>query len=116
MANMYPASLVREDTQSPAEVKLYDALHDQLDGSWDVYHSTSWTENRGARGSRDGEIDFVLAHPEGGVLCIEAKGGDVKVDGGRFMRKERGGWVPHKPDPFVQAVDNKKGLDRMMGE
>ena len=115
MANMYPASLFKEDTQSRAEVKLYEALRDQLDGSWDVYHSTSWTENRGAEGSRDGEIDFVVAHPDEGVLCIEAKGGDVKLERGRFMRKERGNWVPYDKDPFVQAVDNKKGLDRMMG-
>lgn len=116
MANMYPASLFKEDTQSPAEVKLYEALRDQLDGSWDVYHSTSWTENRGAQGSRDGEIDFVAAHPEEGVLCLEAKGGAVKLDRGRFMRKQHGEWVPYTKDPFVQAVDNKKGLDRMMGE
>ena len=72
-------------------MKLYDALRDQLDGSWDVYHSTSWTERRGAQGSRDGEIDFVVAHPEEGVLCIEAKGGAVKLEDGRWMRKEQGG-------------------------
>jgi hypothetical protein len=116
MANMYPASLFKEDTQSPGEVKLYNALRDQLDGSWDVYHSTSWTESRGAKGSLDGEIDFVVANPEEGVLCIEAKGGAVKLQNGRWMRKERGNWVPRRRDPFVQAVDNKKGLDRMMGQ
>src|SRR5688572_18450864 len=116
MASMYPASLFGEDTRSRGEVKLYDALRDQLDGSWDVYHSTSWTERRGPQGSRDGEIDFVAAHPEEGVLCIEAKGGAVKLDRGRWMRKEHGKWQPYKKNPFTQAVDNKKGLDRMMGE
>lgn len=69
MANMYPASLFEEDTESRGEMKLYDALRDQLDGSWDVYHSTSWTERRGPQGSRDGEIDFVAVHPDEGVLC-----------------------------------------------
>ena len=115
MANMYSASLFGEDTQSPGEVKLYNALRDQLDESWDVYHSTSWTENRGARGSLDGEIDFVVANPDEGVLCIEAKGGAVSLDEGRWLYKQRGEWKPYKKDPFVQAVDNKKGLDRMMG-
>ncbi|MGH2978860.1 MAG: AAA family ATPase, partial [Solirubrobacterales bacterium] len=113
---MYPASLFKEDTQSPGEAKLYNALRDQLDDSWDAYHSTSWTENRGAKGSRDGEIDFVVAHPEEGVLCIEAKGGAVSLDEGRWLYKQHGEWKPYKKDPFVQAVDNKRGLDRMMGE
>ena len=32
------------------------------------------------------------------------------------MRKQGGEWKPYNKNPFTQAVDNKKGLDRMMGE
>src|ERR1044072_4917870 len=80
MAQMFPASLYEDDTRQRAEVKLYDALRDHLDDAWDVFHSTSWPQRTGEGGSWDGEIDFVVSHPEHGFLCIEAKGGDVKFE------------------------------------
>ena len=114
MAKMYPASLYEADTSSPGEVKLFDALRDQLDESWEAYHSTSWTVREGERGSWDGEIDFVVAHPDQGVLCIEAKGGAVSFDEGRWLRRERGAWIPYDRDPFRQAVTNQHALRRLM--
>lgn len=114
MANMYPASLFEPDAHSSGEVKLFDALRDQLDDSWEAYHSTSWTMRKGERGAWDGEIDFVVAHPDQGVLCIEAKGGAVSFDDGRWLRKESGAWVAYDEDPFRQAVRNQHTLRDLM--
>src|SRR6476619_3985712 len=100
MAHMFPASLYEDDAKSTAEVKLYDAFRDQLDDEWDVFHSTSWTQRLGERGSWDGEIDFVLGHPDHGFLCVEAKGGGVRYDRGSWERKETGEWVPYDTEPF----------------
>ena len=46
MAHMFPASLYEDDARSQAEVKVYEALRDQLGDDWDVFHSTSWTVRR----------------------------------------------------------------------
>ena len=113
---MYPTSLFESDTDSAGEVKLFDALRDQLDDWWEAYHSTSWTMRAGERGSWDGEIDFVVAHPDSGVLCIEAKGGAVSFIDGRWHYKQRGEWKPYERDPFDQAVHNENTLRRLMEE
>jgi hypothetical protein len=84
MANMFPDSLREDDVESRAELKLFDALSRQLDDDWDVFHSTSWTQRSGERGSWDGEIDFVVSHPERGFLCIEGKGGGAKFENGEW--------------------------------
>lgn len=116
MAHMFPTSLYEDDARRRAEVKLYDALRDQLDDSWDVFHSTTWTARRGERGSWDGEIDFVVSHPEHGFLCIEAKGGDVKFEGGKWLRREHGEYVSYQRDPFDQALDHTHALRRLIDE
>src|SRR4051794_3087743 len=101
MAQMFPASLYETDAQNPAEVRIYDVLRDGLDDSWDVFHHTSWTVRRGEKGSWDGEIYFVVSHPEHGFLCIEVKGGALRfARDGRSERKDHGEWVPYDPDPF----------------
>jgi hypothetical protein len=113
---MFPTSLYEDDTRRRAEVKLYDALRDQLDDSWDVFHSTTWTARRGERGSWDGEIDFVVSHPDHGFLCIEAKGGDAKFERGKWFRREDGRYVPYKKDPFDQALDHTYALRRLIDD
>src|SRR3977135_4010584 len=102
MAQMFPASLYESDARNPAEVKVYDALRDQLDDTWDAFHHASWTVRRGETGSAGGEIDFVVSHADHGFLCIEVKGGALRFTGGRSERKQDGRWVPYDPDPFDQ--------------
>src|SRR6266496_2877696 len=114
MAHMYPDSLRDDDFKSRAEEKVYNALRDQLDDEWEAFHSTSWTVREGERGSWDGEIDFVVCHPDEGILCIEAKGGAVKFDRGRWCRKDHGEWVPYEKDPFEQAVANTHTLRKLV--
>ncbi len=107
---MFPATLDPDSVESRAEIKLYKALRDQLDDSWDVYHSTSWTQRHPAKGSFDGEIDFMLAHPEKGILCVEAKSGGIRVNDGEWVRLANGKEVPYEKDPFEQAVGHKYAL------
>lgn len=111
---MYPATLDEQDVQSRAEVKLFAALRDQLDGAWEAYHSTSWTLRDPKYGARDGEIDFVVSHPKLGFLCVEAKSGGVRFKDGRWVRLERGKEVPYKTDPFAQAVGHASALRKLV--
>src|SRR4051812_44521422 len=116
MAQMYPAALDADDFRSRAEHKLYEGLADQLDDAWEVFHSISWLRRTGERGAWEGEIDFVIAHPEAGILCLEVKGGDARLYGGRWQRKENGRWKNYKRDPFVQAQDERHALLRLIAD
>jgi hypothetical protein len=88
---MFPQELSnarRADTPSHAEIRLYDQIAEDLDDSWTVFYSVAWQDKDPRTGaSRDGEIDFILAHPDLGVLTIEVKGGRISYDG------SRGSWL-----------------------
>ncbi len=66
MARMYPRTLIASEVKSDAEKRVFAALRDGLDDDWEAFHSVSWMMRDPAEGSADGEIDFVLCHPDGG--------------------------------------------------
>ena len=108
MARMYPRELSKE-TESPAERVLYQAFRDGLDDSYTVFHSVAWQSLSNEGSTRDGEIDFVIAHPERGVLVVEAKGGGVRHDAeaGEWASVSRDGKAHRIPDPFAQARNSR---------
>ncbi len=115
MANLFPRTLIADQVKSKAEVKVFAALGEALDEEWDVYHSVSWMIRDHAQGSKDGEIDFVLCHPEWGIICLEVKGGGLECRHGEWFRVAGGGRERMK-DPFVQALDHRYDLERKIAE
>lgn len=111
MARMYPNRL-SDETASPAESRLFHLFQTKLDQSYSVFHGVKWQAMARNGSRRDGEADFVLAHPQKGVLVLEVKGGAVRFD------PEKGHWVSlsgkkrtHKiKDPFEQAKTSKYAL------
>lgn len=112
MARMYP-NRIREDTESHAERRLYEAFSRRLPDDWLVFHGVRWLARDTRRGARDGETDFVVAAPDHGLLVIEVKGGAIRYDGeaGQWFSNE----VPIK-DPYRQATDSKYDLIRKLRE
>lgn len=108
MARMYPNQL-SPDTGSDAERRLYAAFRDELDNSYTVFHSVAWQSLDPAGRPRDGEADFVIAHPQRGILVMEAKGGTIRCDPrtGRWTSTDRAGQTHAIKDPFAQARDSK---------
>lgn len=99
MARMVPTPIL--PTQSPAEDRLYEALHDQLPDDVVVYHGIEWL--RLGRRPEEGEADFLVAHPDLGLLVIEVKGGHLRYDPATrrwFRPSNRDKLVK---DPFTQA-------------
>jgi hypothetical protein len=76
MARMYP-SQVSSHTKSQAERLLFRLLREQLPDSWIVMHGVGWLTRTPRRDER-GEADFVIVHPERGVLVLEVKGGRIQ--------------------------------------
>lgn len=93
---MWPSRLPGEVTGSryrEAEVRVWKALRDQLGQGWVVFYSRPWLGLTSSGGERDGECDFVVAHPSHGVLAIEVKGGGISYDpaGDDWWSRDRDG-------------------------
>lgn len=87
------------------------ALVQQLPADCVVYHSFPWlrTEPHAHTGKeylQPGEADFVLVHPQKGVLIVEVKGGTVEYDAASQSWNRRHGTYD-VGDPFLQAEKNK---------
>jgi hypothetical protein len=104
MARMYPQRL--PDDASASERPIFNALQ-QLSDPWRVFHSVAWQSRRNGR-QGDGEADFVLLHPEHGLIVIEAKGGSITIKDGDWFTSNKSGMYPI--DPFEQAVSSKHAL------
>ena len=112
MARMIPAQLAEGGAGvSAAEKVLFKEFARQLGPEWTVLHSVHWLARDGAR-ARDGEADFLLAHPRHGVLVAEVKGGAISRDGATLAWTSRdwGGDEHAIKDPFEQAERNMYAL------
>lgn len=113
MAHLYPEELpssIRDNPRRRAEVRTYDALS-LLGGAWWVFYSVPWlTASSPASGRRDGETDFVVAHPQHGFIALEVKGGGISREGGVWFSTDRDGVKHEIKDPFQQAMQGKKVL------
>jgi len=111
MAQMIPNRL-RVETKSQAEKILYQAFRDQLTDDFTVFHHVAWQVPSQCGGARDGETDFVIAHPNLGLLVLEVKGGQIEYDGAAARWYTNGN--PLDKDPFDQANDAKHSLMRLL--
>ena len=113
MAHMYPTPM-RSDTESPAERLLYALFRDKLPDSYHVFHGVAWQARSGRHYQRDGEADFVIIHPEKGILVLEAKGGQISFDGPQGIWLQNGRDMGK--DPFEQAKGSRYHLKRTLEE
>ncbi len=116
MARMVPPqpSLL---TESSAERLLFAELARQLPADYTVLHGVKWLARKGGR-LRDGEADFIVAHPQHGILVLEAKGGAISRDGatGQWWSRDRDGVRHPIKDPFDQAQRNMHALVDKLGD
>jgi nucleotide-binding universal stress UspA family protein len=102
-----------------SERDVYIALRDQLPDVYRVVHSLPWLRpNRDDADAplREGEADFVIFHPDYGLLVLEVKGGEeMFARGHQWFRK-----LPKrdKPitNPFEQARRNMHALTEAVEE
>ena len=113
MAQIYPERVpesVLKDPQRRAERRVYSALN-ALPDSFTVFYSVAWLSYP-AGGARDGEADFVVAHPDLGILILEVKGGGIEFSAatGTWTTTDRFGDVHPIKDPVEQARTSKHTL------
>ena len=106
-------------SESSAERRLYEGFLEQLGDEYVVYHSVDWVmaPRRGAATHPEqGEADFVIAHPEDGVIAVEAKGGSLRYDPSTRRWSQSGHSGAHllQKDPFAQAKGEIRSLMRIL--
>src|ERR1700693_3991049 len=88
-----------------SELKTWHALT-ALDDQWSIHHFVKWQSlRRGRQG--DGEADFVLIHPQRGIVVLEVKGGSIDVADGSWFSVSRYGSRNEIKNPFDQAIISK---------
>ena len=107
-----------DQLDSAAEARLYRALRDQLSDDYLVLFQVGWILKREDDQARDGEADFLVAHPRYGYLCIEVKGGGIQFDGesGKWYSIDRHHVTHEIKDPIRQALRAKYSVLTKMKE
>jgi hypothetical protein len=113
MARIYPERLpesVLQDPRRAAERRVYTLLS-ELPSTFTVFYSVAWL-SRASDGVFDGEADFVVAHPDLGILVLEVKGGGIAFNAqlGEWTSIDRDGAIHSIKDPVEQARKSKHNL------
>ena len=100
-------------TRSNAEKKVFFILRDWLPNDYTVFHSIPiYRESKITSGLVDGEIDFLITHPDKGLIVLEVKGGSIGYDAktGAWTTKDSQGLIHKIKNPYEQAKDYKYQL------
>lgn len=109
---MWPRTLPAEilkDSKRAAEVRVFRALENSLPLPFEVFYSRPWMGLNHLGEEIDGECDFLIAHPELGILTLEVKGGGIsrEASSGIWRSTDRHGIRRRIKDPVRQARDAK---------
>ena len=107
MAQMYPDT-PRECTDSSLEKEMFDALEGLTDDYY-IFHSFSIVKVIDDT-LYESETDFVIFHPQKGIICIEAKAGAISYEAGEW--KYGSGLSMNHDGPYNQASQNKWKLKK----
>lgn len=115
MIKLWPRQLplsIRQDRRRRAEVRVYDKLANVLDDSFTVFYSSPWLGTDHLGNEKDGECDFMIAHPELGYLTLEVKGGGISFDpeDRQWWSTDAQGFRFKIKDPVEQARSAKHEL------
>lgn len=114
MATCYPERFpawANDDPKRTAEKKVFQALAG-LPQAYTVFYGIAWQQRDPMHGARDGEADFIVAHPEHGAMILEVKGGRIRFDAqaSQWYSTDRHDIDHPIKDPIQQARNSKGAL------
>lgn len=77
MAHVFPSEIPADVSATKSERALFAALKNHLSDEYFVYCAMPFIA---AEFAEQGEVDFIILHPERGMLFLECKGGGVERD------------------------------------
>lgn len=119
MVKMWPRTIppdIRNFPMRSAECKVFDKLESELGLGYVVFYSRPWHGLTPQGNEIDGECDFIVAHPQYGVLFIEVKGGVISHDPttSKWTSTDRYQIVHTIKNPVEQARSSKHNLLRKL--
>lgn len=100
MAKFIPNAKPDTFNNSYGERKVYGALR-ILGDEYTIFYSLDWV---GAGGKQTlGEADFVILHPEYGILVIEVKSGGIEYKNGSWIQTNTKSGISKMIRPYNQA-------------
>ncbi len=111
MATMIPDMPKELDPKSHEDIMFKEL--DDLPSDYYVFHSFQIVSIKG-NVITESETDFVIFHPKKGLICLEAKAGQVMFENG-YWQYGSGKRMKHD-GPYIQAKRNKWSLSDYMNE
>jgi len=116
MARIYPDRPIGTTT-SNAERKVFYALKDLLPDEYTVLHSVPvYTKEEQGGKMQNGELDFLVIHPDKGMLVIEVKGGGISRDAssGKWSSVDAKGDIHTIKDPYEQGKKYAYAVNKLV--
>lgn len=112
MAKVFPAQLpqwILDEDRRAAEIKVFKKCVESFSDEWIVFYSRPWWGLTSTGGEKDGEADFILAHPDKGILFLEVKGGQISYDSTseKWSSTDRNSITHIIKNPINQAMTSK---------
>jgi len=112
MAKMWPEKIpadILANPQRSGECKTFQRFKSELEDPFVVFYSRPWLGMKQNGEEIDGECDFVVAHPDLGMLTIEVKAGQISYNSAldEWKTKDRWGFSHIIKNPFYQAKTSK---------
>lgn len=94
-----------------SEKKVFDALSNLPNSYW-VFYNITWQTIKEKSAPKEGEADFIIAHPEKGIMILEVKGGQIVFDPqvGCWTSKDYYGNQHIIKNPIEQSTETKHWL------
>lgn len=92
---------------SYGEEEVFNSLK-ILDDKYSIFYSLSWV---GIDKRTLGEADFVISHPEKGILVIEVKSGEIEFKNGEWFQTNRKTKYRKTITPFSQAKRSRYEIE-----
>lgn len=118
---MFPQKLPESTLTDPrrsAEIRMFELLKRNLSDEFTVFYSVAYQLKEKCEYAYDGEADFVVAHPQLGLLVLELKGGRIRYDASKNQWYTQDRYNVEHPikDPFAQVRKNHYSLRRKLQE
>ncbi|MEZ4459422.1 MAG: AAA family ATPase [bacterium] len=108
MAHVYPKEIPADVSATKSERALFEALRDGLPDDYHVYFAMPFIT---AQNADQGEVDFIILHPQRGMLFLECKGHGVERDhDGTWYRLKGKRREPLRQTPAEQAKKQVEAL------